>query len=227
MAREPMIIVQGRGLWLHLFTPWGGSNPTEQDASPKRQLTICLPPDSPHLQVMKAAANVAFMRAWPTTRPPGTPHNPFIALGGKHPELEEHMPHWIGVRAKSSYVVGVYDQFNNRIVDPECSIFYDGVWLNCQIAPFTFHSRGNWGVTWVLQAVQKVRDDTPIGTGGASPFGVIAGAEPAPDASPLDFGGEGMAPVPPPPPPPPPQQQPAYAPPAQAPILKDPGGIPY
>jgi hypothetical protein len=42
---------------------------------------------------------------------------------------------------------------------------YSGAWYRAQVRPYSYSKKGNIGVAFGLQNVQKLRDDEPLGKG--------------------------------------------------------------
>ena len=67
----------------------------------------------------------------------------------------------INASAREAYPPLVVDQQRQTIVDPRQ--IYSGVWANVVIHFWAYNNAGNRGIGCSLDAVQKVRDDTPLG----------------------------------------------------------------
>lgn len=91
----------------------------------------------------------------------------------------------IFINLKSTNRPGVVDQNVQPIIDQ--SEFYSGCWAIAQVRPFYYDQKGNKGVSFGLQNVQKVADGDPLSgrqraedafvpvAGAAAPAGAQAG----------------------------------------------------
>lgn len=58
---------------------------------------------------------------------------------------------------------GVVDENVNDIIDP--ALVYSGAWFRAQVHAYGYEMKGNKGVTFGLDNVQKIRDDEVLGNG--------------------------------------------------------------
>lgn len=110
---------------------------------------------------------------------------------GNSPELREKDGHGVGtviVRASSQYKPGVVDAQKAEILNPQD--FFGGCYARASLHAYWYNTKGNQGVTFGLDNVQKLRDGEPFSgrtkaeddfdaietPGGAQPAGAGAGA---------------------------------------------------
>jgi hypothetical protein len=77
---------------------------------------------------------------------------------GKLPDGYEEGGHFMNVRSKQK--PGLVDANRQAIIDE--TAFYAGCWARAQINPYTYEAKGNKGVSFGLQNVQKMADGEPL-----------------------------------------------------------------
>jgi len=89
---------------------------------------------------------------------------------------EGYAPGGFYINLKSSQKPGVVNQNVQPIIDP--SEFYAGCIARASVRAYGYDQKGNRGVAFGLQNVQKVRDDAPLSgrTTAAQDFQPVAGA---------------------------------------------------
>lgn len=85
--------------------------------------------------------------------------------------------------SKESYRPGLVDHKRQDIIDE--SQVYSGAWFRAQVRAYGYEQRGNKGVAFGLQNVQKLRDDDPIGR-GVMPASMVFDAVDLPASSSAD-----------------------------------------
>src|SRR6185312_14970499 len=68
---------------------------------------------------------------------------------------------FISFKATEAYRPGVVDQNVKDIIEPKD--FYSGCYSRASVRPFVYDNKGNRGVSFGLNHVQKVRDGEPLG----------------------------------------------------------------
>jgi hypothetical protein len=78
----------------------------------------------------------------------------------------------------SQFAIACVDQKKNEFVDREAirQAFYSGSWARAAIQVAAFETKGNRGITFYLQGIQKVKDGTRLTTtfSASNAFGAIA-----------------------------------------------------
>ena len=121
---------------------------------------------------LKAAMSAAVQEKWKGSPPAGL-RNPFRGAGEKRRQKDnsqyypdESFAGWLMVHVKSKNEPGVVgtaagpDGKPLRISDP--SELYAGAKVRCTINPFAYQVKGNAGVSWWLNNVQKLGDGEPL-----------------------------------------------------------------
>jgi hypothetical protein len=127
---------------------------------------VALFPKGADLSQLKAAAMAAIEKKWPNpaTRPqnirtPFRKHEDRIK-DGKLPAGYE--AGGIYINLKSSVKPGVVNQQVQDIIDPQD--FYAGCYARAAVTAFAYDQKGNRGVSFGLQNLQKVKDGDPLGS---------------------------------------------------------------
>ena len=121
---------------------------------------------------LKAAMAAAVQEKWKGS-PPGSLRNPFRAAGEKRRQKDntqyypdEQFAGWVMLHVKSKNEPGVVgttagpDGKPLRITDP--SEIYAGVKARCTVNPFAYQVKGNAGVSFWLNNMQKLGDGEPL-----------------------------------------------------------------
>lgn len=125
------------------------------------------------LGLLHRAAQDAALAQWP--KPPKSLRNPFLS--------QNDMLQYGGFTEGGTYIRAVayenqppvYDQQHRPIVDP--ARVYPGVWAVCTLNPFTYDKGVNKGVSFGLNSVMIVADDTQLGGAGSDPARDFAGVQ--------------------------------------------------
>lgn len=164
------------------------NNPTGE---PKYSVTLLIPKtNQAAVQAISAAINAAVEEGvtakWNGVKPP-QPATPIHDGDGVRPS--DGMPY--GEECKGMYVMTasstqppfVVDRRMNNIIDP--AQVYSGMWANVSITLFPYFNAGKRGVGCGLNGVQKLRDDTPLGSRvtAQDAFSAIPDEAPAPAAN--------------------------------------------
>jgi hypothetical protein len=130
------------------------------------------------LTPMKKEAEAAAVEKWGANIPK-TMRSPFR----KNEELENPVP---GIpddaivmtfSANEDRRPGLVDANLQDIIDD--AQVYSGAWFRAQVRAFAYEAKGNKGVSFGLQNVQKLRDDEPLGKGkvpASKAFTAVEGA---------------------------------------------------
>lgn len=126
-------------------------------------------PKNEDLSLLKKAEITAARRKWPLEKP-AKYQSPF--RDGDEKNLENYKDMTV-VNAKTKFKPGIIDKDKNEIIDP--SDFYPGCWARATINAFAYDTAGNVGVSFGLQNIQKLKDDTSFSgrTNAADDFEVV------------------------------------------------------
>ena len=147
-----------------------------------------------YARLVQAAADAAD-KEW-KGNPPSKLRNPFRPAGEKRREKDnsqyypdEQFAGWKLTRVKTKQQPGVVSTIAGpdgkplKITD-ETEI-YGGVFVRCTVNPFAYSVKGNSGVSFWLNNVQKLRNGEQLGSGGSraeddfEPVGDVSAADPA------------------------------------------------
>ena len=140
----------------HLFRP--SDNKTE-DGKAKYQLSMLFPPGT-DLALLKKAARECAEQHFNGKIPPRL-KTPFLDAGTY--EYEGYEPGWTLIRVSTTTKPGVVDQNVQPIIDE--AEFYPGCWARATVTVYGWTFKGNNGVSFGLQNVQKIKDDDSFGGG--------------------------------------------------------------
>lgn len=108
------------------------------------------------LQAMKKLAAEAVTERWPDrNKRPGNLRNPFRDGDVDKPDVDGYPGH-IFVNASSKMKPGVVDCDLQPIIDEE--EFYPGCYARASVTAYTYSHKGNNGVAFGLQNIQKIKD---------------------------------------------------------------------
>lgn len=171
--------------YCNLFQPKAPmNNPTGE---PKYSVTLLIPKTNraalEAIQTeMEKAIDAGVQNKWSGVRPP-QPAVPIHDGDGVRPS--DGMP--FGEECKGCFVMAasskqapfVVDRQVQPIIDP--TQVYSGMWANVSITLFPYFNAGKKGVGCGLNGVQKIRDDTPLGSRvtAQEAFSAVPGDAPA------------------------------------------------
>jgi hypothetical protein len=160
---------------------------------------VALFPKEADLAQLKKAALDACVKKWGADKNKWPQKNPVTGQGGVRSPFRDQAergkvseetgqlvlpPGYVAgaifINLKSEQKPGVVDENVQDIIDP--SKLYSGCWLRATVNAYAYENKGNAGVAFGLNNVQKMRDDEPIGgnrTKATDDFAPIAGAGPA------------------------------------------------
>ncbi len=143
-----------------LITP--RANPSKPNDPPKYQVTLLIPPTA-NIEVMQTEAAAAARAKWGDTLPPNL-RSPFLKaeelVGEKGRTYGDEFNGWTVIRLWSKMKPDLVDGSGQR-VDEEREI-YAGRWARISVRPYAYSKDGNRGVSFGLQNVQLLENDTPI-----------------------------------------------------------------
>lgn len=142
-----------RASFAHVFKPHSGFEGQE----PKYSIQMLFPKET-DLTKMKAAVREAIERKWgkDKTKWPKFKHPVF--KDGNEKNLEDYKNMTV-CEARTKMKPGIVDRDGEReIID--ASEFYSGCWARATLSVFTYEKLGNKGVSFGLQNIQKLKDDT-------------------------------------------------------------------
>jgi len=164
----PITINNIRLSYANLFVPKPPmNNPT---AEPKYSVTLLIPKTNrAALEAIQAAIGKAVddgvQSKWSGVRPP-QPAIPIYDGDGVRPSdgspFGEECKGMMVMTASSKNAPFVVDRQVQPIIDP--TQVYSGMWANVNITFFPYFNAGKKGIGCGLNGVQKIRDDTPLGS---------------------------------------------------------------
>lgn len=161
---------------------------------------VALFPKDANLDPLKKAAFDACVKKWGADKTKWPQKNPVTGQGGVRSPFRDQAergkvsdetqqlvlpPGYVAgaifLNLKSEQKPGVVDENVQDIIDP--SKLYSGCWLRATVNAYAYDNKGNAGVAFGLNNIQKMKDDEPIGgnrTKATDDFAPIAGAASAP-----------------------------------------------
>lgn len=157
--------------------------PQKNELSGKMEYSlVMLFPKGADLSKLKAAAEAALVAKLGAdkTKWPANMRNPFRKCSErwKNVDGKQVVPAGyedgdaIFITAKSQMKPGVVDENVQIVLDAEK--FYSGCYARAYINPYFYDNKGNRGVAFGLQRVQKVRNGDPLGGRSAPEAGFVA-----------------------------------------------------
>lgn len=145
--------------------------PIEEGKEPRHSLTLLFPHGA-DLSVLKKAATDAVLAKWPN--PPASLTSPFRDQGEKK-HLDGYVEGAIFMTASGDRKPYFVDQRMAPMTDD--SKEYPGAWAIVTLRPFVYDKGVKKGVSFGLQGVMFVADDTQLGGGGSDPNTAFAGVQ--------------------------------------------------
>jgi hypothetical protein len=130
------------------------------DKTPKYVAVLLFEPNDPTLPLMKAAMKEAAADFFGAEKIPSGLRNPIRdgkEKAGDYPFYDGHL----FVNTSSKNKPGVVDQRNKAVTDPDD--IYSGCWVRAEINCFAYDKKGNKGVAFGLNNLQKLGDDEHFG----------------------------------------------------------------
>ena len=140
-----------------VFKPRVQQNDDGSPGTPKYGVTMLFAKDA-DLSKLKAAAQEAVKEKW-GDKPPKSLRSPFRDQGEK--EHEGYVEGAVFVSASSKQKPGLVDRQRQDIIDE--TEFYAGCYARATVRAFAYDKKGNKGVAFGLNNVQKLRDGDPLG----------------------------------------------------------------
>ncbi len=136
-----------------------------QGGDAKFSLTMLFGPDA-DLTELKAAAKAAAVEKWGADKIPSNFRNPFRD-GAEKEHLDGYDETITFIRATSSgdNPPELVDRAKNEIVSRKD--LYAGCYCRAVVTPFAYDTAGNRGVSFGVRVVQKMKDGSSFGGGGA------------------------------------------------------------
>lgn len=135
----------------------------EYNSPPKYELTLLFPPGTDLTELKNAARSIA-KEKWGDRLPRGL-RNPFRDAAEKE-GIDGYEPGWIFVAFRTTRRPGVVDAKVQPIIDDE--EFYPGCWARVTCSPYAYNRKGNAGVAFGLNNVQKMKEDESFQGGTAA-----------------------------------------------------------
>lgn len=159
MATKNLVTLEFRASFVNVFRPQRPM-PGDEDKKPKYSITMLFPKGA-DLSAMKAMARQAAVDKWgpDTSKWPGGLRNPFRDQGDK--PYEGYVAGCVYVTATSDRKPGLVDAQMNPIIEE--ADFYSGCYARASVRAFAYDKKGNRGIAFGLQNVQKIKDGEPLG----------------------------------------------------------------
>lgn len=126
----------------------------------KYPAVVLLEPDCDTLPALKAAMKAAAEEYFGADKIPSGLKNPIRDGAEKQDDYPFYAGHkFINVSTKTK--PGVVDQRNKPITDPD--ELYSGCWVRLELNAFGYNKKGNKGVSFAVNNVQKLGDDERFG----------------------------------------------------------------
>lgn len=135
-----------------VFKPRSATNDNGDAGTPKYSITMLFAKDA-DLSKLKAAAQAAAKEKWGDKIPKNL-RSPFRDQGEK--ELEGYVEGAVFINATSLQKPGLVDRNREDIIDE--TEFYAGCYARATLRAFAYDKKGNRGVAFGLNNVQKLRD---------------------------------------------------------------------
>lgn len=114
-------------------------------------------PESTNIDNLKRAVNYAMVKKWPDKKIETLKANIYIPFkSGDTVEWDDIDNNSTLVVAKSTKIVKIKNEYREDIDNPD--EIYSGCWMRAIITAFAYDTLGK-GVTFILKAVQKLKDD--------------------------------------------------------------------
>lgn len=160
----------------------------EEGKEPTYSCTLLFSPEAqqtPEFAALKAAASAAAREKWGNKLNDATwaagLRSPFRKAEEKG-DREGYEPGWLFINCSSKQRPGVVQNTPaglQKIIDE--NDIYPGCWVVASLNPYAYEQKGNRGVSFGLNNVMKVGDDTPLG-GRSRPEDDFAGIAAPPPA---------------------------------------------
>lgn len=141
-----------------------------QGSDPKYSIQMLFPKDTTDMNELISEVKRLAQEKWGKKKPKGFT-NPIkdgdTLTDSDDEEIESTKGYWV-VRASSKRKPGIVDKDKNLITAEEADEFYPGCWARATLNGFTYDTKGNKGVSFGLNNLQKLKDDEPFG-GRTSP----------------------------------------------------------
>lgn len=146
----------------------------EEGKEPKYGSSLLFPAGV-DISALRAEATAVALAKWPTAGQPGGPslHSPFKDQAEKAGQYEGYLPGSIYMSCYAERKPPAVDSRLSPLVD-ETKI-YPGVWAIATIRCFDFDVKVKKGISFGLQSVMIIADDTEWGGGGSDPTKDYAG----------------------------------------------------
>lgn len=148
---EAVITPVGTGCYVFLSKPQPGMNPGDE---PQFAITLVFP-KSTDLKALKQAAQAAAIRKWGDKIPPNL-RSPFRD-GNIDKSDDATFADSIFITARTKQMPGLVGRDRQPLPDPAMDA-YSGMQCRASITAFAYDQKGNKGVSFALNNVQKVSD---------------------------------------------------------------------
>lgn len=158
MSDQYIVTAPVRIAFPHLFEPKAKSE--DKPDLKVYQVVLLIPPTAdmaPYHAAIEAAIKAQWGKAPPKWR------SPLLDAGGKS-HLDGYVEGWTYINTQRTRRPGVVDRLGQPIADPE--LVWGGQWAKAYINAFAWANKtGGKGVSFGLNGIQIVKDDTRFGAG--------------------------------------------------------------
>lgn len=175
MAANEKVLIEFTASYANVFVP------QKNDLNGKDEFSVqCLNIPEPMVQQLKALGFKACVEKWGVD-PAKWPQGLRTGLRKAEEKMKDGklpagmIPGSTWVTIKSTKKPGVVDQNVQDIIEPRA--FYSGVKARAKVSAFAYDQKGNRGVSWWFENIQKVADGEPLGSTGipaSSEFEAVA-----------------------------------------------------
>lgn len=124
----------------------------------KFSCVILFPPGT-DLTELKAAVNEVARAKFPNGKPKKF-RSPFRDAAEK--DVDGYEDGWVFITCSSQIKPQIVGPKIKPITDP--AVLYPGCWIRATVRPFAYDTKGNQGVSFGLNNVQKIKDGEPLGS---------------------------------------------------------------
>ncbi|VWC95564.1 hypothetical protein BLA39750_02197 [Burkholderia lata] len=158
-----VITPEFRAGFISVFKATSTKNDDGTMSAPKFSVRAAFPPNT-DLSALKKEAEAAAQAKWGNNIPKSL-RSPFRLNEELDKPVQGIGDDWtiMTFSANEDRRPGIVDATLQDIIDSTQA--YSGAWFRCQVRAYAYEAKGNKGVAFGLQNVQKLRDDDPIGGG--------------------------------------------------------------
>jgi Protein of unknown function (DUF2815) len=176
MSNPTCLTPKARASYVYVVRP---NKPMQSDQKAKYSLTLLFDATSDLTALRKLAKDAAILKfGADPTKWPANLRNPF--RDQKEKDKEGYVPGCVFITATSESRPGLVDHALQDIVEEKD--FYSGCYCRAEVTAFGYDVKGNKGVAFGLNHIQKLTDGPPL-SGRGTPQDAFDAVEGAPAAS--------------------------------------------